>query len=358
MTETHGGASGNHAGGRSLSLKIKKIGYFWPTMVEDCKNVAEKCVPCQRYPPTINSPTQALQAAIPAYPFMRWGMDIVGRMPRSRQCAYLLVITEYFTKWVEAKIVTDNGGQFIAATFQEFCASWNIKLVYSTPRYPQANGQVGSTNKTIVDGLKKRLEGYQGAWADELDGVLPDPRPGKPPSLCHTAKVSYDQLVKTGPDGLSSVRILSRAHRPIEERTYRDRPAYIIRPAKFTAELTYRPGKQHPAVEPFLPRHNRARPQRANREAMSRGRAAHTTSRGRSIRPTRKASSHVRPESSAKSSIRPTRRPNAKTLGHDRSDRADSRPRPDSRPIVPTDRPVDPKPVLKPFHTFSQPGLT
>ncbi|CAA7018929.1 unnamed protein product [Microthlaspi erraticum] len=72
-------------------------------MIGDCINVAAKCVPCQRYAPAVNAPTQALQAAIPAYPFMRWGMDIVGPMPRSRQCAYLLVVTDYFTKWVEAK---------------------------------------------------------------------------------------------------------------------------------------------------------------------------------------------------------------------------------------------------------------
>ncbi|CAA7045078.1 unnamed protein product [Microthlaspi erraticum] len=55
-------------------------------------------------------------------------------------------------------------------------------------------------------------------------------------------------------------------------------------------------------------------------------------------------------------SVRP-RRPNTKTLGHDRSDRADSRLRPDDRPTVPTDRPngpIDPKPVLKPVsHVFT-----
>ncbi|CAA7016408.1 unnamed protein product [Microthlaspi erraticum] len=140
-------------------------------MIGDCINVAAKCVPCQRYAPAINAPTQALQAAIPAYPFMRWGMDIVGPMPRSRQCAYLLVYI-ICRHGLPYEIVTDNGGQFVAATFREFCASWNIKITYSTPRYPQANGQAESTNKTIVDGLKKRLEGYQGAWADELDGVL------------------------------------------------------------------------------------------------------------------------------------------------------------------------------------------
>ncbi|CAA7019456.1 unnamed protein product [Microthlaspi erraticum] len=52
-----------------------------------------------------------------------------------------------------------------------------------------------------------------------------------------------------------------------------------------------------------------------------------------------------------------TRRPNEKSLGHDRPDRADSRSSPSSRPNVLTDRsngPVDPKPVLKPVsHVFT-----
>ena len=42
----------------------------------------------------------------------------------------------------------------------------------STPRNPQSNGQADSTNKTIVDGLKKRLELKKDCWDDELDGVL------------------------------------------------------------------------------------------------------------------------------------------------------------------------------------------
>ncbi|CAL9235582.1 unnamed protein product, partial [Arabidopsis halleri] len=42
----------------------------------------------------------------------------------------------------------------------------------STPRYPQGNGQAEATNKTILAGLKKRLEAKKGVWADELDGVL------------------------------------------------------------------------------------------------------------------------------------------------------------------------------------------
>ncbi|CAL9222325.1 unnamed protein product, partial [Arabidopsis halleri] len=64
------------------------------------------------------------------------------------------------------------GSQFISLQFEDFCASWRIRLNKSTPRYPQGNGQAEATNKTILAGLKKRLEAKKGVWADELDGVL------------------------------------------------------------------------------------------------------------------------------------------------------------------------------------------
>ncbi|KAG7568054.1 Retrotransposon gag domain [Arabidopsis thaliana x Arabidopsis arenosa] len=134
------------------------------------------------------------------YPFMRWSMDIVGPMHRStRGVQYLLVLTDYFSKWIEAeayvsiqdsvvktflwkyiicrhgvpyKIVTDNGPQFISNEFEDFCASWGIKLSYSTPRYPQGNGQAEASNKTILSNLKKRLNARKGGWYDELQPVL------------------------------------------------------------------------------------------------------------------------------------------------------------------------------------------
>ncbi|XP_019085487.1 PREDICTED: uncharacterized protein LOC104715243 [Camelina sativa] len=169
MMETHEGAGGNHSGGRALALRIKKHGHYWPI-------------------------------AKAPYPFMRWAMDIIGPPPTSRQKRYILVLTDYFfTKMVEAEsyanikakdvqlfvwkyiicrhglpyeIVTDNGSQFISMQFKKFCARWRIKLRKSTLRYPQGNGQAEATNKTILDGLKKRLDAKKGVWADELDGVL------------------------------------------------------------------------------------------------------------------------------------------------------------------------------------------
>lgn len=168
MTKTHEGAGGSHSGGRSLALKIKKRGLFWPNMIEDCENYALKCVPCQKYAPIIHAPMQELQASISAYPYTRWAMDIVCPMPQSRQCAYLIIVTNYFTKWVKAKAykkptardvqtfgcqyivcrhrlpyeyVTDNVRQFIAASFHEVCTNWNIRLAFSSRDTPKTMGK-------------------------------------------------------------------------------------------------------------------------------------------------------------------------------------------------------------------------
>ena len=70
------------------------------------------------------------------------------------------------------EIVTDNGSQFISFEFKDFCKEWRIKLSFSTPRYPKANGQVESTNKTIIKIIKKRLKKANGLWVDKLPSVL------------------------------------------------------------------------------------------------------------------------------------------------------------------------------------------
>ena len=108
-------------------------------------------------------------------------------------------MTDYFSKWIEAEsfvqvkekevisfikrniltrfgipaeIICDNGSQFISLRTRNFCTSWGIKLITSTPVHPQANGQAESSNKIIINNLKKRLSEKRGRWAEELPLVL------------------------------------------------------------------------------------------------------------------------------------------------------------------------------------------
>ncbi|XP_022007355.1 uncharacterized protein LOC110906549 [Helianthus annuus] len=50
--------------------------------------------------------------------------------------------------------------------------SWWIKGITSTLVHPQANGQAESSNKIIINNLKKKLGSQKGKWAEELSYVL------------------------------------------------------------------------------------------------------------------------------------------------------------------------------------------
>ncbi|KAL4581685.1 hypothetical protein LXL04_006212 [Taraxacum kok-saghyz] len=126
---------------------------------------------------------------------------------------FMLVMTDYLTKWIEAEafaqvkekevvsfikrniltrfgilseIICDNGSQFISKRTTDFCSAWGIKMITSTPVHPQANGQAESSNKIIVNNLKKRLDKKKGRWAEELPFVLWADRTTAKTATCQT----------------------------------------------------------------------------------------------------------------------------------------------------------------------------
>jgi len=49
-------------------------------------------------------PSHDLPEIYASWPFAKWGMDIVGPFPPSRgQNNFLIVVVDYFTKWIEAE---------------------------------------------------------------------------------------------------------------------------------------------------------------------------------------------------------------------------------------------------------------
>ena len=200
LREMHDGECGNHSGGRSLANRVSRQGYYWPTLREDSIEYVRKCDACQRHSGMIHKPSEPLHSTLILWPFMRWGMDIVGKLPPAPgQKVFLLILTDYFSKWIEAaafsqvrdkevisfihtniicrfgipsEIVCDNGTQFVSDRTRQFCEDRGIKLITSTPRYPQANGLAESSNKTIINTIRKRLKSAKGRWVKELPSVL------------------------------------------------------------------------------------------------------------------------------------------------------------------------------------------
>ena len=68
--------------------------------------------------------------------------------------------------------VSNNKTQFIGQKVKNLLRKLNIKFYNSTLSYPQYNGQAETTNKTIMNGIKKRLKKAKGKWDEELPNVL------------------------------------------------------------------------------------------------------------------------------------------------------------------------------------------
>ncbi|XP_074298032.1 uncharacterized protein LOC141628837 [Silene latifolia] len=104
MCDIHSGDCGNYVGGRILSNKTLRQGYFWPTMRKDAIDYVKKCEEYQRHAPVSHQPAEHMHQIISPWPFMKWGMDIVGPLPRaSGNRAYMLAMTDYFSKWIDAE---------------------------------------------------------------------------------------------------------------------------------------------------------------------------------------------------------------------------------------------------------------
>ncbi|KAK0580108.1 hypothetical protein LWI29_036450 [Acer saccharum] len=102
LKSLHQEECGNHSGARSLSNRAITAGYYWPTMRVDSQNHVKSCDKCQHFAPMSHLPLGMLNSISAPWPFMKWGMDIVGKLPAAPGgVVYMLVLTDYFTKWVE-----------------------------------------------------------------------------------------------------------------------------------------------------------------------------------------------------------------------------------------------------------------
>ncbi|GJT60588.1 reverse transcriptase domain-containing protein, partial [Tanacetum coccineum] len=127
-------------------------------------------------------------------------------LPSSQACPketwksqFLIVAIDYFTKWIEAKlvatitgnqikkfvwdnivcrfglpgeIISDNGKQFQDNPFKDWCKKLCIRQHFTFVKHPQTNGLVERANRSLREGIKVRLDEKSKNWMEELPHVL------------------------------------------------------------------------------------------------------------------------------------------------------------------------------------------
>ncbi|GKV07170.1 hypothetical protein SLEP1_g18971 [Rubroshorea leprosula] len=113
--------------------------------------------------------------------------------------SFIIVATDYFTKWVEARpmkkveqgdvikfikedliqrfglpetITSDQGTAFVGSQVKAFAKDMGFHLLNSTPHYAQANGQAEASNKIIINILEKMVDDNPRRWHELLSDTL------------------------------------------------------------------------------------------------------------------------------------------------------------------------------------------
>ncbi|XP_051132643.1 uncharacterized protein LOC127252493 [Andrographis paniculata] len=172
--EVHEGICGAHKSGPVMRWTIRRYGYFCPSMTEDCIKYAQGCEACQRHGSLIRIPAEEMHTVVKPYPFRGWAMDIIGKIhpPSSRRHSFILVATDYFTKWIEAVPLAN-------VTYQEVIKFVKEHIIHRY-RIPQTitadqgttNGQAETTNEVLIGIIKKVVEDNPRRWHEVLGEAL------------------------------------------------------------------------------------------------------------------------------------------------------------------------------------------
>ncbi|XP_019155716.1 PREDICTED: uncharacterized protein LOC109152471 [Ipomoea nil] len=125
MEEAHSGVCGAHQSGPKLHFHIKRMGYYWPTMVKDCIDYAH---------------------------FIR--VHII----------YRFGIPRY--------ILTDNGKPFDNKLMDKICKLFEFEQRNSSAYYAAANGLAEAFNKTLCNLLKKVVSKSKRDWQERMEEAL------------------------------------------------------------------------------------------------------------------------------------------------------------------------------------------
>ncbi|GKV52216.1 hypothetical protein SLEP1_g58805 [Rubroshorea leprosula] len=190
LSDVHDGICGAHQAGIKMRWLIRRHGFFWPSVLKDCIAYAKGC-----------KSSSELNSIVKPWPFRRWAIDLIGKVypPSSKGHSFIIVATDYFTKWVEVKpmkkvdqsdvikfinediihrfglpetITTDQGTVFVSHQVEAFAKEMGFRLLNSTPHYAQANGQAEASNKVVINLLEKMVDDNPRRWHELLSETL------------------------------------------------------------------------------------------------------------------------------------------------------------------------------------------
>ena len=194
----HCDRTAGHFGRRRTTEAVRRR-FYWPGMSSHIRRWLKQCDLCARRKPGPGKGKSPLQQSKSTYPLSRIEIDILECPQSSSGNSYVIVVCDYFTKWVEAypvpnhtaltvadklvnelisrfgvplEIHTDQGREFESILFSRLCEVLEVKKTRTTPYHPQSDGLVERFNRTLLQMLSIYVNKYNSDWDEQLPFVL------------------------------------------------------------------------------------------------------------------------------------------------------------------------------------------
>lgn len=179
--------------GMTIMKQRLRAKVWWPKLDMQVERYVRSCRGCMLVAAP-SAPEPMKRRELPSGRWQHVAIDFLGPLPSGH---YLFVVVDYFSRYIEVEIMTktdstetikrlnaifarfglplsitaDNGPQFSSEEFRQYCNDNNIKLISTTPYWPQQNGEVERQNRSLL----KRLVISQATntdWICELNKYL------------------------------------------------------------------------------------------------------------------------------------------------------------------------------------------
>ena len=196
---THAGPLSAHLGAERTLHQLRQA-FYWPSMRKDIFLWCKQCSECaqSKGPPT--KPHENLQKVFTGAPMDIVAVDLLSGLPETPDGQkYLLVVTDYFTKWAECyalpdaeastcmrslynnffsrfglprQIHTDLGRNFESKLFLELCKLAGITKSHTTGFHAKCDGQTERMNRSILQMLSTTADNNPSNWPQRLDAIM------------------------------------------------------------------------------------------------------------------------------------------------------------------------------------------
>ncbi len=191
LEQLHDSPTGGHLGFDKTFSRIQKR-FAWYKSKEDVELYLKTCTTCAKFARPTKTPRATMGTVRSGAPMERIACDIMGPLQETENHnRYILVVEDYFTKFVEAyplpsqeasviadtivnqwishygapyEIHTDCGSNFESNLFKEVCKLLGIEKTRTTPYHAQSDGMVERFNATLQNILACTSDSCHWNW--------------------------------------------------------------------------------------------------------------------------------------------------------------------------------------------------